>query len=61
MNESLNGYICFYKGKQLEVYASRLIEARDKAVSLFKAKKAYEVTAVLAEKNNQPVIQSTCF
>lgn len=55
---SLNGYICFFKNKKLEVYAKTTIEARDKAASIFKAKKAYEVTAVLAEKGGEPVVHT---
>jgi len=56
---SLNGYICFYKSKRTEVYASTLLEARDKAAAFFKARKPYEVTAMLAEKAGTPVIHST--
>ena len=56
---NLNGYVCFFKNKRTEVYASTLIEARDKAAAFFKAKKAYEVTTVLAEKNGVPVVHST--
>lgn len=55
---SLNGYICFYKGKRMEVYAKTTLEARDKAAAAFKARKAYDVTAVLAEKGGQPVTHS---
>ena len=51
----MNGYICFYKGKQIEVTADKLLEAQDKAAKLFKAKKAYEVTCVLAEKDGEQV------
>jgi hypothetical protein len=56
---SLNGYVCFYKQKRTEVYASTLVEARDKAAAFFKAKKAYDVTAVLAEKAGVQVVHST--
>jgi hypothetical protein len=51
----MNGYICFYKGKRLEVYAETLIQARDKASKEFKARKDYEVTCVLAEKDGKQV------
>lgn len=54
----MNGYICFYKSKKIEVYASTLLEARDKAAVAFKAKRAWEVTPYLAEKNGDPVIHS---
>ena len=55
----MNGYICFYKGRKLEVHADTQLKARDEAAKLFKAKKAYEVTAVLAEKDGQQVTHST--
>lgn len=51
----MNGYKCFYRGKTLDVYANTTLEARDKAAKEFKAKKAYEVTAVLCEKNGDQV------
>lgn len=47
----MNGYICIYKGKQLEVIASTTFEAQKKAAALFKAKKSYEVSVYLAELN----------
>jgi hypothetical protein len=51
----MNGYIAFYKGKRMEVHAETSLAARDKAAGLFKAKKAYDVTVVLAEKDGQQV------
>ena len=51
----MNGYVCFYKGKRIEVYAETLLKARDLAASQFKAKRAYEVTCVLAEKDGKQV------
>lgn len=51
----MNGYIAFYKGKQLEVYAPSSYEAQQKAAALFKARKSYEVTVMLAEKDGQQV------
>ena len=56
---SLNGYVCFYKGKRAEVYASTSYEAQTKAAAVFKARKQYEVTVVLAEKGGAPVVHST--
>lgn len=50
-----NGYVAFYKGKQMDVYADTSLQARDKAAAAFKAKKAYEVTVVLAEKGGTQV------
>lgn len=43
------GYVCLFKGKRCEVYAPTTLAARDIAAKHFKAKKAHEVTVVLAE------------
>lgn len=51
----MNGYIAFYKGKRTEVHANTSFEAQQKAAQQFKAKKSYEVTVVLAEKDGQQV------
>lgn len=57
--EGLNGYIAYYKGKQLEVYAKTSYEAQEKAAEMFKAKKSYEVTVMLAEKaSGEEVVHS---
>ena len=45
----MNGYICLYRGKQKEVYASTSLEAQKKAAAEFKARKQYEVDVVLCE------------
>ena len=55
----MNGYIAFYKGRKAEVYAQTSYEAQQKAAALFKAKKEYEVTVVLAEKDSEQVVHST--
>lgn len=57
----MNGYVCFYKGKRIEVLAETSFQATRIAAEQFKAKKTYEVTAVLAEKNGQQVIHSASF
>jgi hypothetical protein len=54
----MNGYVGFYKGKRYEVYAESLLAARDKIAELAKAKKAYEVNVVLAEKDGEVVVHS---
>lgn len=54
----MNGYVCFYKGKRVEVYADTSYEAQQKAAIQFKAKKTYEVTVVLAEKAGVEVVHS---
>jgi hypothetical protein len=55
----MNGYIAFYRGRQIEVYADSSYDAQQKAAAVFKARKSYEVTVVLAEKGGQQVVHST--
>jgi hypothetical protein len=57
----MNGYIAFYKGKQIEVYANTSYEAQQKAATQFRAKKSYDVTVVLAEHNNEQVVHNPDF
>jgi hypothetical protein len=54
-DEGKNGYIAFYKGKQIEVFANTSYEAQKKAAEKFKAKKTYDVTVKLAQKDGQQV------
>lgn len=49
------GYIAFYRGKQVEVYADSTLEAQEAAAKFFKARKTYDVDVVLAEKDGRPV------
>ena len=49
-------YVAFYKGKQITVNALRSYDAQLIASKIFKAKKSYEVTVMLASKNDEPVI-----
>jgi cation transport regulator ChaB len=56
-----NGYIAFYKGKQIEVYADTKYAAQLEAAKLFKAKKSYDVTVELAEKDGEPVVHLPLF
>ena len=51
-------YIAFYKGKQITVNALRSFDAQEQAARIFKAKKSYEVTVMLAAKGDEPVIQN---
>jgi hypothetical protein len=51
------GYIAFYRGKQVEVTATSAYEAQVKAAEQFKARKRYDVTVVLAEKDGKAVEQ----
>lgn len=55
----MNGYICFYRGRQIEVTADTSLQAQTKAAVQFKARKAYEVTVMLAERDGQQVSHST--
>jgi hypothetical protein len=56
----MNGYKAFYNGKEIEIYAERLIEAKEKAVAAFKVsrKKQHMVSVVLCEKNGEVVSHS---
>ena len=51
----MNGYVCFYRGRRIEVQAETSFAAQTKAAAQFKARKAYEVTVVLAEKAGETV------
>lgn len=53
----MNGYICFYNGKQCEVQANTTYDAVLKAASFWNVpnKKRYMITAVLAEKDGVTV------
>lgn len=53
-----NGYIAFYKNKQMEVYADTSANAQQIAAKAFKARKSYEVHVELAEKDGTPVIHT---
>ena len=57
----MNGYKAFYKGRQTEVMADTSEQAQQKAAAFFKAKKSYEVTVVLCEKQGQPVVHTPDF
>jgi hypothetical protein len=47
-------YECFYKGKRCTVQAFRSFDAQEKAATIFKARKSYDVTVVLANKPVDP-------
>ena len=55
------GYVCFYNGKRIELYADNLLDAKLKAIEAFKAPKSkqYLISVVLAEKDGNPVVHST--
>ena len=54
----MNGYVCFYRGKRIEIYATTSYEAQMKAAAQFKARKSHEVSVMLAEKAGEPVQQN---
>ena len=55
----MNGYKAFFKGKTCEVYAATSYEAQQKAAAIFKARKSYDVTVILCEKNGEQVTHNT--
>jgi predicted Fe-Mo cluster-binding NifX family protein len=57
----MNGYKCFYRGKSVEVYAENKLQAQEKAAKLLKAKKHYDVTVVLCEKDGEQVTHTADF
>jgi hypothetical protein len=55
----MNGYKAFYRGKQCEVMAETSYAAQLAAAKILSAKKSYEVTVMLCEKNGEQVTHST--
>ena len=55
----MNGYKAFYKGNNIEVMAESSYKAQLEAARVFKAKKSYQVSVVICEKNGQQVMTST--
>ena len=51
----MNGYLCFWRGKKIEVHADTSYAAQLKAAAIFKAKKSYEVHTTLVELRGVPV------
>jgi hypothetical protein len=54
----MNGYKCFYKGKTCEVYADTSYQAQLQAAQQFKAKKSYEVSVYLCEKQGGQIVHT---
>ena len=50
----MNGYICTWKNKRIEVYAETIYGAQQKAAAILKPKKEWEISVWLAEKNGVP-------
>lgn len=57
----MNGYIFFYNGKQVEIFADTLFQAQDKAVAHFAPPKSkrHMVHGMIAERNGVQVVHST--
>lgn len=51
----MNGYICFWKSKQVEVHADTSYQAQLKAAELLRCKKPHEITICLAERGGECV------
>lgn len=49
-------YVCLYKGKKIQVQASSSYNAQIEAARIFRARKPYEVTVMLAAIGVQPYI-----
>lgn len=52
----MNKYECFWKSKRITVEADTTYQAQQKAQAILKAKKGYEITVMLAEKNGQAYV-----
>ena len=61
MNEQLNGYVCFHKGRRFEIYAKTSYDAQQLCAKINKIKKQSEITVVLAEKNGEVVEHTATF
>lgn len=57
-HKKANGYIAFYRGKQVEVRADTSLEAQRLAAHYWRVKRQFEVTVVLAEVGSEPVIHT---
>jgi len=57
----MNGYQAFYRGRKTEVMADTSFQAQEKAAEFFKAKKSYEVSVILCEKNGEQVVHAPLF
>lgn len=58
----MNGYIAFYRGRRMEIWAETSYAAQQEAARKFKAKKPHEVVVVMAERaDGSPVIHTPDF
>ena len=49
-------YRAFYRGKSIDITALRSFDAQEKAATIFKARKRWEVTVVLCERQDGSTI-----
>lgn len=59
--EGDSGYVFFYNGKRIELYANSLADAKDKAVAHFKPSKTkrHMVHGMIAEdKEGKPIVHA---
>ncbi len=54
------GYIAIYKSQKHELYAEDLYKAQRQAATYFKAKKSYDVSVYLCEKDGKQVETTFC-
>jgi hypothetical protein len=57
----MNGYVGFFRGKRDECEAETSLQAQEILAKKFGAKKRWEVTVVLAEKNGEQVVHLPLF
>ena len=60
-HKKANGYIAFYRNKQIEVRADTSLEAQRLAAHYWRVKRPFDVTVVLAEIGSEPVIHTPDF
>ena len=60
-HKKANGYIAFYRNKQIEVRADTSLEAQRLAANYWRVKRPFDVTVVLAEIGSEPIIHTPDF
>lgn len=60
-HKKANGYIAFYRNKQVEVRADTSLEAQRLAAHYWRVKKSFDVTVVLAEVGSEPITHTPDF
>lgn len=60
-HKKANGYIAFYRNKQVEVRADTCLEAQRLAAHYWRVKRSFDVTVVLAEIGSEPITHTPDF